>query len=87
MSNIKHFLLVFDHVQDKLIMQESFGTDAERAMEEYAKLEAEYRNSASTDIVLVGSDSLETVKATHSTYFTGFAAASGADGLLETLTP
>ena len=56
-------------------------------MEEYAKLEAEYRDSLSTDIVLVGSDSLETVKATHSTYFTGFAAASGADGLLETLTP
>ena len=44
MSNINHFLLVFDHVQDKLIMQESFGTDAERAMEEYAKLEAEYRD-------------------------------------------
>ncbi|MCT1921544.1 hypothetical protein M3C63_06690 [Brevibacterium luteolum] len=72
MSGIKHFLLVFDHAKDKLIEQLDFGDDAERAVEEYAVREAEYRDSSSVDIVLVGSDSIETVKVTHSTYFEGF---------------
>lgn len=82
MSSINHFLLVFDHVQGKLIEQREFGADAERAMEEYAEREATYRDSNAVDIVLVGSDSIETVKVTHSTYFEGFAS-KDADQLIE----
>jgi hypothetical protein len=72
LSAIKNFLLIFDHSQDRLISQEDFGTDAKAALESYSKAEARYRDSSAIDIVLVGSDSIETVKVTHSTYFTGF---------------
>lgn len=82
MSAIKHFLLVFDHARNELISQKGFGEDAESAMAEYAKLEEQHRGSSAVDIVLVGSDSIETVKVTHSSYFNGFAA-EDADGLIE----
>lgn len=85
MSSIKHFLLVFDHSQDKLISRESFGTRVEEATARYAELEDEYRHVASIDIVLVGSDSIESVKATHRTYFDGFRNASLDEHELERL--
>lgn len=84
MSSIQHFLLVFDHVQDKLLEQREFGTDAALAMERYAEKEAQYRDSNAVDIVLVGSDSIDTVKVTHSTYFDGFTS-DASDRLLEQL--
>lgn len=71
MSAIKHFLLVFDHETDTLLVQREFGTDADTATQAYAEAEAQYRDRALVDIVLVGSDSIETVKVTHSTYFPG----------------
>ncbi|MDO5633524.1 MAG: hypothetical protein Q4G34_01435 [Micrococcus sp.] len=37
---------------------------------EYSKRERQHRHQTNIDIVLVGSDSLETVMVTHSTYFT-----------------
>lgn len=61
---------MFDHRQDRLIKQVEFGTDIDRAMSEYAQAEQDHRDSAAIDIVLVGSDSIETVQKTHSTYFT-----------------
>ena len=68
---IQHFLLVFDHGQDRMLRQESFGDDLASATEAYASAEAEFRENALVDIVLVGSDSLDTVRVTHSTYFEG----------------
>ena len=53
---------------------ESFGEDADAAMTAYRAAEIEYRDRPEMDIVLIGSDSLDTVKITHSTYFTGAAA-------------
>lgn len=38
-------------------------------MAEYAKKEEEYRGRPKMEIVLIGSDSLETVKITHANYF------------------
>lgn len=70
-SCIKHFLLVFDHGQDRLLREESFGDNLAAATDAYAQAEAEYRDNGLVDIVLVGSDSLETVRVTHSTYFDG----------------
>lgn len=70
-SVIKHFLLVYDHKSDELVRVVEFGEDVEQATEAYAKMEAEYSLDAAVDIVLVGSDSLETVKVTHRNYFTG----------------
>ena len=68
---IQHFLLVFDHGDDRLLREESFGPDLAAATEAYAAAEAEHRDNGLVDIVLVGSDSIETVRVTHSTYFDG----------------
>lgn len=84
-SSIKHFLLVFDHSKDRLVHTEEFGGRVDAATSRYAELEDEYRDSASVDIVLVGSDSMESVKATHRTYFDGFQNASLDEAVLESL--
>ena len=72
MSEINHFLMVFDHAKDELVEVKEFGTDIEKATRAYSEREGEYKNSSRFDIVLVGSDSIETVKVTHGTYFEGF---------------
>lgn len=66
---IKHFLLVYDHARGKLADVLSFGTDSTKALKKYEELEAENRDVPTMDIVLVGSDSLETIKVTHRNYF------------------
>ncbi len=71
MAAIQHFLLVFDHGKNELIDIQEFGEDAAAATSCYGDVEKKYRDSALIDIVLVGSDSIETVKVTHSIYFTG----------------
>ncbi|MGL5857061.1 MAG: hypothetical protein ACRC35_01395 [Angustibacter sp.] len=81
MSNgkIKHFILVFDRHQGHLIKQLDFGTKAKKALETYEELEEQYRHKLHMDIVLVGSDSIETVKITHANYFDGSARDTYAD--------
>lgn len=68
-SSISSFLLVFDHSKNELLTCEEFGSDVDSATKAYSAMEACYRESSVVDIVLVGSDSIETVKATHSNYF------------------
>ena len=75
-DTIQHFLLVFDHQKGKLIHEESFGTHSQRALDAYQMMEMQYRDNLYIDIVLIGSDSLETVKLTHANYYTGAAAVS-----------
>lgn len=72
-SAIKHFLLVFDHSKSELIAEQEFGGDAASALQAYNELETQYRNCSHIDIVLIGSDSIETVKLTHANYFNGAA--------------
>lgn len=72
MGNIQHFLVIYNlrhHVLEDL---RPFEDDAEAAMDAYADLEREFRDRADSsdyEIVLIGADSLETLKATHSRYF------------------
>jgi hypothetical protein len=73
---IQHFLLFFDHQKGQLIREESFGADGQRALDAYQVMEMEHRYDRHIDIVLIGSDSLETVKLTHANYYTGAAAVS-----------
>ena len=76
-SHGPHFLLVFDHSKAQLLDLQDFGSDVKLAMGEYARLGREHLKSAdSTEIVLIGSDSLETVKVTHANYFDGTVAVS-----------
>lgn len=76
-NTIKHFLLVFDHARAELVDLQEFGTNASAAMEAYAAKEREHLNAGDTiEIVLIGSDSLETVQLTHANYFDGTVAVS-----------
>lgn len=76
-EQLQHFLLVFDHSRSELVDLLSFGTNADDAMAEYARLERQHMNMADTiEIVLIGSDSLDTVKVTHANYFNGTVADS-----------
>lgn len=75
MAAIQHFILVFDHTKGRLIDEPlTFGEDSKSALAHYSELERTYRENQNMDIVMVGSDSLETVKVTHANYFDGTAA-------------
>lgn len=67
-AEIKHFLIVYDIPTGKAQVRD-FETDYEAAQAAYAEIEAEMRDRDDLDIVLVGADSLETVRRTHSSYF------------------
>jgi hypothetical protein len=73
-AKIQHFLLVFDHAQGELVETIEFGLNSEAAVAAYTECEERHRDNDLMDILLVGSDSLETVKATHANYFDGTAA-------------
>lgn len=66
---ISHYLLVFDHESGTLIREESFGADQERALVAYAAAEVEFAGQRRIEVVLVGSDSMETIRRTHANYF------------------
>lgn len=76
MPAIQHFILVFDHAQGRLVEELDFQTDSDGAVRAYAELEERYREAKNMDIVLIGSDSIETVRLTHANYFDGSAAVS-----------
>lgn len=67
-SVIRQFLLVMD-VREGVTEVRDLGHDYVAAMAAYEAAEAEHRGDSNYDIVLVGSDSLETVKLTHGSYF------------------
>lgn len=71
-AEIRQFLLIYDRKRDVLLSQEDYGTDTTAATEAYRAAEQMYFDQPWMDIVLVGSDSIETVKKTHSTYFESF---------------
>lgn len=75
MSDLRHFLLVFDHVAGKLIRQDEFE-DAQEALAAYSAAERAHEGNGRLEIVLIGSDSIETVRRTHSNYFDGSVAQS-----------
>ena len=74
-NSIQHFLLVFDHEQGRLIDTKEFGSDSEGAVAAYAEMERACERNPLMEIVLIGSDSYETVQFTHANYFDGSAAA------------
>lgn len=48
-----------------------FRGDADAALKAYAAAEAEYGDRKDVEVVLIGSDSLDTVRLTHANYFDG----------------
>ena len=70
-DEIKHFLVTYDPTTGKTEV-EPFGTDYDTAQAAYAKAEqANADADERLDVVLLGADSLETIKRTHSSYFNG----------------
>jgi hypothetical protein len=67
-NDIQHFLVVYDVTHGPATVEE-FGSDYEAALAAYTEREHEYRERDGVDIVLLGADSLETIKQTHSSYF------------------
>ena len=78
-SEIQHFLLIHD-IPARVTGVRSFGTDYDAAQAAYAEIEAQTWDRDDLNIVLVGADSLDTVRKTHSSYF-------HAEGSFESLLP
>jgi hypothetical protein len=67
-DEIKYFLVTY-FTQERRYEVDEFGTDHDKAMTAYIEIEERYRGREDLDIVLLGADSLDTVKRTHSSYF------------------
>ena len=65
---LRHFLLVYDLNAQRLISQRDFE-DGGEAADAYAALEREYQGQGDFEVVLVGADSIETIRRTHAHYF------------------
>ena len=68
MSVIRHFLVVYD-IRAANADVVPFETDYEAALEAYNQAEEAHRDDPNTEVVLLGSDSAETLERTHSSYF------------------
>jgi hypothetical protein len=73
--SIVHFLLVYDRELQKLVHEQEFASSSD-AVAAYEKMEELHRDDPQMEIVLVGADSIETVKLTHGNYFKPVASAS-----------
>ncbi|HEY8777320.1 MAG TPA: hypothetical protein VIM33_12690 [Gaiellaceae bacterium] len=67
---LKHYLIVYNHGEQKLLQAAEY-TDVDEATAAYAELERRHRGDTNLEIVLVGSDSLDTIRLTHGNYFDG----------------
>ena len=65
---IQHFLVVYNLSEGRAHVRE-FGTDYDGALAAYAEAEKDFENRDTYDIVLLGADSMDTIKRTHSSYF------------------
>lgn len=63
-----HYLIVYDLRNRRLRTCEAFG-DADQAIAAYSRLERENVGNAGLEVVLLGSDSLDTLRITHGHYF------------------
>jgi hypothetical protein len=69
-----HYLLIYNMDLGRLVETHEF-TDAAAAAARYAELERMYAGRSAFEIVLVGADSIDTIKRTHGQYFADDAAA------------
>ncbi|MGI8460380.1 MAG: hypothetical protein ACR2OC_01915 [Solirubrobacterales bacterium] len=79
-DEIKHFLVVYDIANSDVDVRQ-FGSDYDAAQDAYAEAEQASVENEGLDIVLLSADSLQTIKKTHSSYF------SESNGKLEELLP
>lgn len=63
-----YYLLIYEAAAADLQVEE-YGSDGPAAAAEYTKREHLYWDRPDVEVVLVGADSLETIKKTHAHYF------------------
>lgn len=66
---IQYFILVYDMATRHVDVRDEFGSDIDAANRAYVALEDEFSAKGTYEVVLVGADSLDTIKRTHSPYF------------------
>lgn len=66
---MQNFLIVYHHGGGGLLSAEGHGTNVDSALAAYAAAETRYRNQPAIEVVLIASDSLDTIRETHSNYF------------------
>jgi hypothetical protein len=69
MPPLEHFLIIFDTDAQELRDAVQLGADGDAAVNAYAEYEQKYRNERGIEIVLIGADSIDTIRRTHSQYF------------------
>ena len=62
------FLIAFDHDARTQLSLEQFS-DITQALKAYSEREEQYRSNPRVEVVLLGADSIEAIKVTHSNYF------------------
>lgn len=62
------FLITFDHDARKQLSLEKFS-DTAQALEAYGEREEQYRGNPRVEVVLLGAESVDAIKVTHSNYF------------------
>ncbi|MEV4420172.1 hypothetical protein AB0L40_09385 [Patulibacter sp. NPDC049589] len=67
---IRHFLVRYDIGRQSADV-EAFGEDYDAALIAYAAAEKELRADPQVEVVLLGADSEQTIRRTHSSYFMG----------------
>jgi hypothetical protein len=67
-SEVQHFLVIY-RISEGHADVASFGRDYKAALVAYNKAEEEHRDDDDVEVVLFGSDSIETLERTHSSYF------------------
>jgi len=67
-TDIRHFLVTYD-IAAREAHVDHFGSDYEAALQAYSRAEETYRGRGDIEVVLLGADSIETIKKTHSSYF------------------
>ena len=69
-TKLVHFLLVYDHKIQELTASQMFDS-SEAAVDAYFAMERKHKDDTLIEIVLIGSDSIETIRLTHANYFDG----------------
>ena len=73
MTELSQFLVVFDHQQGAMHQEVASFVDSAEALRAYDAAERHFAEQAHIEVVLIGSDSLDTVRLTHANYFDGTA--------------
>jgi len=71
--SVKHFLLVFDRSESRVLSEQSF-VDADKALAERFRAERMHRDRPEIEVVVLTAESKAALRVTHSRYFQSLSA-------------